>query len=416
MTKQLQTTQAKEMVYTMENGDEMRLTFDTVRKYLVQGNRDFVTDSEILYFMHECKARRLNPFLRQAWLIKYAQKENAQIVEAIQHKRNKARKDATCRGWKKGVIVHNKETGLRYSNGLVLENETILGGWFKATPTDWDDEFILEINLKQYIKKTKDGSITSFWKPEKQAGMIAKVAESQGLSTLWGDTVGNSIVEEEILPETRVDPIPMEQTGGFFQREQQKDDGDFDAMVMEKIDWPGDKTMERFLNETAAGNDISIEKLKEEAVKNFEMFWASFEDWRKKTYPESQPTEENPALWDRPNWINLKEKGFSTFIWKKGNIEILKDAPADILLEMQEKWDRMYDNPFPVLDVEPEPEPDIKTPNGLSDGAKAHLSALKASHSDAFDMTMKDFPGEPDTDKRVEEFSNQYDENVAAMG
>ena len=67
--KNLPAPQEKEMVYKMANGDEMRLTINTVRNYLVQGHSNLVTDSEILYYMHECKARKLNPFLRQCWII-----------------------------------------------------------------------------------------------------------------------------------------------------------------------------------------------------------------------------------------------------------------------------------------------------------------------------------------------------------
>ena len=66
----------KAMVYAMGNGDEMKLTMGMVKKYLVTGKSDLVTEQELVYFMHECKARRLNPFLRQCWLIKYSEREN----------------------------------------------------------------------------------------------------------------------------------------------------------------------------------------------------------------------------------------------------------------------------------------------------------------------------------------------------
>jgi len=73
----------KAMVYAMGNGDEMKLTMGMVKKYLVTGKSELITEQELVYFMHECKARRLNPFLRQCWLIKYSEREQAQIRLAL---------------------------------------------------------------------------------------------------------------------------------------------------------------------------------------------------------------------------------------------------------------------------------------------------------------------------------------------
>ena len=46
------------------------LTADTVKNYLVSGNGN-VTDQEILMFMELCKVQKLNPFTREAYLIKF---------------------------------------------------------------------------------------------------------------------------------------------------------------------------------------------------------------------------------------------------------------------------------------------------------------------------------------------------------
>ena len=61
--------------------DEVKLSNNIVKRYLVTGQGN-VTDEEIMYFMKLCKARNLNPFVRDAYLIKYSDKDAASIVVA----------------------------------------------------------------------------------------------------------------------------------------------------------------------------------------------------------------------------------------------------------------------------------------------------------------------------------------------
>ena len=46
------------------------LNAETVKNYLVSGN-GAVTDQEVLMFIELCKAQKLNPFIREAYLIKF---------------------------------------------------------------------------------------------------------------------------------------------------------------------------------------------------------------------------------------------------------------------------------------------------------------------------------------------------------
>ncbi len=51
--------------FTLEGGQ--RLTTETVKNYL--GGQD-ASDQEILMFLELCKAQNLNPFIRDAYLVK----------------------------------------------------------------------------------------------------------------------------------------------------------------------------------------------------------------------------------------------------------------------------------------------------------------------------------------------------------
>ena len=190
----------REMVYNLANGEEMRLSMQVVKKYLVQGRAEFVTEQELVYFMHECKARKLNPFLKECWLIKYSPKDNAQIVESIHHKRNRARRHPDCQGWSKGILYVDEKGEVNQSIYPMLPSDDcrLIGGWFSATPKGWTEPFFHSVSLASVIKRKKDGGLTAFWTAEKQPQQVMKVAESQGLSALWGDEIGNAVIPEEV--------------------------------------------------------------------------------------------------------------------------------------------------------------------------------------------------------------------------
>ncbi|MCP4986149.1 MAG: hypothetical protein GY928_08805 [Colwellia sp.] len=61
------------------SGDDVVLNPQVVRDYLVSGGGQ-VSDKEIIFFMRLCKARGLNPWLKDAYLIKYGSKDTAAMV------------------------------------------------------------------------------------------------------------------------------------------------------------------------------------------------------------------------------------------------------------------------------------------------------------------------------------------------
>ena len=98
----------KAVVYAAADGQEVRLTPEIVKKYLVQGKGELVTVPELMYFLNICRARRLNPLVKDCYLVKYTEKENAAIITSVDFFRKRARAQKDCNGWKKGVIVRRK--------------------------------------------------------------------------------------------------------------------------------------------------------------------------------------------------------------------------------------------------------------------------------------------------------------------
>ena len=195
-------------VYEAKDGQEIKLNFDTVKRFLVSGKANLVTEQELMFFIAICKARGLNPFKKDCYLIKYSEGDPAAIVVSIDCYRSRARAQKDCEGWSSGIIIVKDDGEPIYRNGsFIREGETLLGGWFKGKPAHWSQEFEWTIPLKPYVKKTNQGAVTRFWSEDNQPYMICKVAESQGLRRLWPDEFQGLTIEEDRLP-TDVTPEP----------------------------------------------------------------------------------------------------------------------------------------------------------------------------------------------------------------
>ena len=55
----------------MAGEEQINLTPEMVKKYLVSGDASSVTDQEIVMFMMMCKGNHLNPWNKEAYCIKY---------------------------------------------------------------------------------------------------------------------------------------------------------------------------------------------------------------------------------------------------------------------------------------------------------------------------------------------------------
>jgi len=344
MEEQTTDIAVREMKYEMANGEQMTLTMGIVRRFLVQGKKEFITESELMYFMHECKARQLNPFLRQCWLIKYSQNDNAQIVESIHHKRAKARRAKDCKGWSKGIIVLTKGGDVKDSHGLLLEGEKLLGGFFSATPEGWAGPWRLEVNLAAYIKKKADGKVTKFWAVDNQPAQIAKVAESQGLSALWGDTVGHAVIPGEIAPGADIIDMDMTENGGYEPpKEEPSKRKTFDDFAKEKTVLPN-AILEAFCEKSAKAAGISVDELKDRAAKSpesFAGFWKAFQGTQDKPPHKSLVSDWTETDWEA--WVGTWKSLAATFSGKSKTtqfLNILKVAPDSVKAIHREKWYR----------------------------------------------------------------------------
>ena len=195
-------------VYQTDKG-EMKLSPSIVKKYLVSGNGT-VTDTEIAMFIALCKYQNLNPFLREAYLIKFGTNP-ATIVTGKEVFTKRAAKIPECGGWNAGVILVNKDTGelLEREGTLTLPTEMLVGGWCKVHRKDWVEPMKITVGFEEYCRKDRDGKPMSSWK-NMPGVMIRKVAIVTALRDAFPDDFQGMYAQEEMpVDANKLDEKPI---------------------------------------------------------------------------------------------------------------------------------------------------------------------------------------------------------------
>lgn len=196
----------------MVNGEEVKLSPSVVRNYLVNGQGN-VTDQEVAYFLNLCKYQKLNPLIKECYLIKYGSSP-ATIVMGKDAMTKRAMRNPKYAGQQAGVIVTNDKTGeLEYRQGaLVISGETLVGGWAKVYVKGYDVPIESAVALTEYMGM-KDGQPNSMWRG-KPATMIRKVALVQALREAFPEDLGglydSSEMGVEIDEPAMAAPLEME--------------------------------------------------------------------------------------------------------------------------------------------------------------------------------------------------------------
>lgn len=185
-----------------------------IKQYLAGGNPN-VTDSEAVMFLNLCRYQHLNPFLREAYLIKYGNAPATMVVGKDTFvKRARANKDFD--GFEAGILVQDKDGNLVERQGSFrLPTDQLLGGWAKVYIKGLSTPYYAAVEWGEYCGRDRNGNLNSMW-ASKGATMIRKVALSQALREAFPDDLGGLYEPEEIntiqeeLPETPIE-MPKEE-------------------------------------------------------------------------------------------------------------------------------------------------------------------------------------------------------------
>jgi len=192
-------------------GQDIFLTVALVQQHLCvptkMGHRP--GQSECVKFIMMCKARGLNPWTGDCYLLGYDSEQRGptfSLVVAIQALLKRAELARTLEGkaafdsLESGVIVLEKWTGedgqqhqqiSEQPGDIVFDGQTLLGGWAKVNRTDRGKPFYQRLKLQTYVKPTQ------IWKQD-PAGMICKDAEAAALRQAFPSDLGGMFLASEI--------------------------------------------------------------------------------------------------------------------------------------------------------------------------------------------------------------------------
>lgn len=199
-----------QMVKFDANGMTVELSPQIVRDYLVSGDKERVTMQEIVMFINLCKFNGLNPWLREAYCVKYGN-EPATIVTGKEAFEKRAENHPEHNGHQAGIIVQTEDGELVYRTGafhLPEPAETIVGGWAEVWRKDQEKSTRIEVSFDEYAGRKRDGSLNRQW-AAKPATMIRKVALVQALREAFPKTFGGMYAAEEQDLSQEVIDIPV---------------------------------------------------------------------------------------------------------------------------------------------------------------------------------------------------------------
>ena len=170
------------------NGEEVKLTGSIVKNYLTRGN-DNVSDQEVVMFINLCKYQKLNPFLNEAYLVKF-KGSPAQIITSKEAFMKRAQRAENYDGQKAGIIVERNGEIVELEGCFSLSTDKLLGGWCDVYLKDKKHPVTSKINLEEFSK----GQAT--WK-QMPKNMIRKTAIVQALREAFPEDLGALYTEEE---------------------------------------------------------------------------------------------------------------------------------------------------------------------------------------------------------------------------
>ena len=183
------------VVYKVD-GNEIKLTPSIVQNFIV-GTDAQITLAEFKFFTELCKARKLNPFLKEAYCIKFG-KQPAQIVVGKDAVLKRAILNPDYNGRESGIIVLSADGEVIERKGTFrLNTETLVGGWAKVYRKNWEYPTYCSVSFDEVAQRKSDGQLNSNW-AGKGATMVEKVAKVRALRETFIEDLSGMYEAEEM--------------------------------------------------------------------------------------------------------------------------------------------------------------------------------------------------------------------------
>lgn len=186
-------SESKEITVKYEtNGQELQLSSSMIKDFLVSGSAP-VTDKEVMMFLTLCKYQKLNPFLNEAYMVKF-QGKPAQIITGKEAFMKRANANPNYSGFKAGIIVAHGDNIKEIEGTVHLPQDKLIGGWCEVHRKDLETPIKVTLSLQEFNK----GQAT--WK-SMPATMIRKSAIVNALREAFPETLGGMYTEDDKSPQ-----------------------------------------------------------------------------------------------------------------------------------------------------------------------------------------------------------------------
>lgn len=195
--------------FTDDSGLAVQVTPDDVRKYVC----DSATEKEVGLFLQLCQSQRLNPFVKDAYLVKYGSAP-ASMITGYQVFNRRACKDPNYDGIASGVVVLSNGAVDRRRGSAVYKQlgDELLGGWAEVRFKDGREPAYAELALSDY------STGKSNW--AKMPGvMIEKCAKAAAWRLAFPDTFQGMYTAEEMqqaAPKPAPRPVDLQPVRELF--------------------------------------------------------------------------------------------------------------------------------------------------------------------------------------------------------
>ena len=186
------TTEERGVTRYTVNGEEIALSEKIVTDFLTRGSN--VPRADIVQFIAICKYNRLNPFLNEAYLVKYGDKP-AQMIVSKEALLKRAESCPSFDGLQAGLILKRGSDIVEEEGAFLLPEDQLLGGWARVYRTDRKYPSTARVSLTEYDRKQ------STWNAMRST-MIRKTAVVQALREAFPTQLGALYTaEEQGIPE-----------------------------------------------------------------------------------------------------------------------------------------------------------------------------------------------------------------------
>ena len=197
------------VTYRTDKDEPITLTVPIVRDMLAKNPK--VTKEEAYLFIMLCKHQQLNPFLREAYLIKYGDNP-ATMVVGKETFTKRAERHSEYDGCIVGIYTMDENRQVQHRTGSFYpDGETLIGGWAKVYRKDRSHYDEATVRLAEYSAAGPN------WE-KRPATMIRKVALVQALREAFPDQFAGMYIAEEPQDAEKVSdeiqmPVPLTAKG-----------------------------------------------------------------------------------------------------------------------------------------------------------------------------------------------------------